>query len=1022
MKREIKRFRLYLCATSAAFAIHAAMPAWSAQNSDTVSDFDIPEQSLESALNAFGTMSQSQLMYSREIVQGRVSQPLQGELPRDKALQQLLGDTGLTYEETESGVILIRSAQAANSTQYVSAMQYAQAQDAPAAVETVPSQRNGAASSERPTQSADIITVTGSRISTGLDTPLSSPLELVSRDELTGANRATIGQFVITSTLNSGSFHNNEQSSQSDSTATAFNLRGLGVRSTLVLINGQRQVDTPEPGKKNITMVDVNSLMPSIMVQRLEILKDGAAALYGSEAVAGVMNFITRDKFEGFEIDSNWQRAQFGGKDDVSAQAIWGMQGARGGVVTAIEFQKRDPNFLDNRFSDRIFNYGATSSFSTPGSFITSAGRVPDPLCGSPALDNLAADLYPGVTGENPVSIIDGDRCIRIFAQGRGYNSKETRLNAMMRAHYDVSDSFETHFEAGVSRGRFQRFTQAVPTAFPRTSRAASTVPVSNPGNVFGEEVVATFQRGILNGNPSVGLREGPGQLETDYFRLNSGFDYRPFESNFLIEGDVTWATSDSQVRRSDVIEERWAAALNGYGGPDCDPSAGMPGVGNCGYFNPFASAFLASPGDPEYNDPDLVKWVAPELVQDGRTELFTAELVASTPLFELPGGMLGAAVGFQYRDESWRRYVSELSKYPGFVFQGREVDAEGDRDAISAFFELRAPILESLELSVAGRYEDFGGRLNSFDPKVGVVWQPVDDLTLRASWGTAFRTPSLNQVYGTRIGAVNVTVDPVTGEQDTVQSIEQGGDVDPEESTSYNIGADYNWNGFSFTADFWNYDFTGIAIQLDPELLIQNDPTSPLIVRDGTGRPIQITLPIINASSVKTNGVDFKLGYETDLGDWAQLSLKTSTSFVNKYEYQEELNGPLIDGVGYRNDTSGVAEPLPRWRGNYTAALNFGPNYNYRAAVTTRLVSTVVDRQNESVDDNFVTVDLALSATLENLLGSGSPDSNTVVRFGVNNLFNEAPPLIIGSLFTFDERSYDGTGRQFVLGLTHKF
>lgn len=873
------------------------------------------------------------------------------------------------------------------------------------------------------------VVVTGSLIKRGTDVPISSPVETLSREDMGLTPRATISDFIIESPINSGSFNSQEQTSASDSSAIGFNLRGLGPRNTLVLINGQRQVASPHPDKQNFNKVDVNALMPSIMVDRIEILKDGAASLYGSDAIAGVANFITRDNFEGFEMSVDWMKTENGGKDDLSLQGLWGAQGERSGVVAAFEYQNRDPLFIDDMFSpERFEEFGSLSSFSTPASFrlggTPGGAEVPDPLCGDPSID-AAADAISLADINRPVSVLDGTRCRKPFAVGRGFNAEEFRINSMVRAFYDVNENLSTHLEVGFNRTELERFNQTLPTAFPFASPSNAVVPASHPGNPFGQDVLYTFGRLGVNGQPfrAIGAERGLG-VESSLFRVNSGFEANLFDDKVDVDFDITYAFADENVDDADVHEANLGLALRGLGGINCNPATGTPGQGDCLYFNPFANAFLAEPGDPQFNTPEAWEFVQPagSIIKDGFQDLMTINLVFSGELFDLAGGPAAAAVGFQYRDESWSMDKSFLSNSGALVFEGVNPDAEGGRDAYAVFGEIVAPVWEGVELSFSGRFEDFGGGTDSFDPKFGIVYEPVENLLLRGTYSTAFQVAGLNELNST-IVEVNSLVF-----QNTVSSVLTTvvGDpnVAPQESENLSLGLEYSWQNFDLTVDYWNIEFTDIIGTRDPQTFFDLNRNDPNLVRtDAQGNPLAMTLLVQNLSAIEADGIDFSLDWGRDFGEWGEIEINTTTSYVNEYKIQQLPGDPFVKGAGFRQPDSNFAAPMPKWRGSYRLKWMFGPNRAYQASIRSRFVSNIDDRTRpETPSESFTPIDLTFSASAKDLLGFTGRDTDTSILFGINNVFDEQPPGIINSNLTFDPRTYNGVGRQFVLSFSHTF
>jgi len=353
----------------------------------------------------------------------------------------------------------------------------------PAVAQAQDNQQDGASIEE--------IVTTGSYIrrKTQFDSP--SPIEIIGADDIAASGAKNIGDIAQTLTINTGSENNPDAFTQNSTTGSSnFNLRGLGVSSTLVLLNGQRQVLMGLPTNSGLNFVDTSSLVPMIAVANIEILKDGAAALYGSDAVAGVVNFKTRDNFEGLELSGDYQFvSDEGDSSEFVVQALMGAQGERGSLIAAMSYTERTPlTTAEKRLSRPIDD---ASSLGMPGSYF----GVPGLPAGTPLIDPTGCESVGGLPLRlaptiNPLVGL----CQFDFGDYFNLIPDETRFSGFARGKFDIVDNVQLTGEFGFGRNRVIRGNS--PT-FPILT--FPTVPVSNPGNPFGAPV-AFFGRAIGNG------------------------------------------------------------------------------------------------------------------------------------------------------------------------------------------------------------------------------------------------------------------------------------------------------------------------------------------------------------------------------------------------------------------------------------------------------------------------------------------------------------------------------------------
>ncbi|MDE0818700.1 MAG: TonB-dependent receptor plug domain-containing protein, partial [Pirellulaceae bacterium] len=486
------------------------------------------------------------------------------------------------------------------------------------------------------------IVVTGSYIKRPQQKNYSSPIDIIGSEDIQRIGRTDIGALLAASPANSGSFVMRDTASSGLQSAANVNLRGLGSSSTLVLLNGRRQTQGGIPNREGQVFVDVNGLVPLIMVDRVEVVQDGTSALYGSDAMAGVVNFVTRDSFEGAEVQLEYRNAADGDGQIMTYSGIFGAGNDRGHLVAAVEYVDQNSIANEARFSDqRLTTGGFNSFFSTPATYLliagntynapydTLAGFITDPLCGNAEIGGLRAGLPGGATpGGKGV-------CRLGLALGGDLFPAEKRLNTLVRGHIDINDSTEAFGEFGFSQIRTHRTDSP---SYP-VSNASIIIPANNPGNFFGD-AVKVYTRPV-----GVNASSRPRILtESDTFRVLAGLRGDLGNSDWTYELSALHSENDQFNTDNDELVDRFIAAVNGVGGPNSNQ-----------FFNPFGSQFLASPGSSLYNPPEVFADFMIERFRKTTASMNSIDGVITGKLDQgdLIGGPIGVALGFNFRQES---------------------------------------------------------------------------------------------------------------------------------------------------------------------------------------------------------------------------------------------------------------------------------------------------------------------------------------------------------------------------------
>ena len=859
------------------------------------------------------------------------------------------------------------------------------------------------------------ILVTGSRIRRQSQADLASPLATLGNESISDIGAQNIGEITQTLTINSGAQNNPDAFTQGGTTGTSnINLRGLGVASTLILLNGKRQTLSAAPTNDGINFVDTSSLVPLIAVERVEILKDGASSLYGSDAVAGVVNFITRQNYEGITVSGEYtEHTSRGDYSEYNIQAIAGKNIGDLNLMAAVSYIDRSAlTTAERRLSQPADD---TSSLGNPGAFF----GVPGFPASAPVIDPGCeqAGGFPRVLSATPAGTPDVGFCGFDFGEFFNLVPEEERLTIYAQANADLSNSVRWKAEVGFADNKALRGNS--PT-FPFLQLGQAVVPDFNPNNPFGANVVF-FGRASGNGG-----EVSPAPFSSETLRIANTFegDFDGFLQNGLWNVSMTYADNDFVSQTEDTVRDRFACALRGFNaspafnaatGLDCTASnpfltangATIPADGT--FFNPFSSALLGDPGA----NPALLDYVVEPLVSNRESELIVFEGFVSGDLFELPSGPVGVAFGAQYRQQKISANFDDIARNDGFAFLIGEQPFSGSQSVYAFFGEANVPVADWADVQLALRYEDYGSQGGStLDPKVAVLLRPTDRISLRGSFSTSFRAPSTFQLDGQSTTLQQVS-DPNAGGANAFVAVRAVGNtaLTPETSTAYNLGFTVEpVDGLEISADYYNFDFSDAIVQTAPQSIVDADPNGPNVIRSPAGTIIQVNNSYVNAASVETSGVDFSMRYTIDVGA-ATITPSFEGNYVISYDLQTSVNGPVIDGAGNRNFTN-FGSPTPELRFNAGLQIEAGAHgFN----VFGRYIDSYADDQNGGVEiDSDFRVDAQYSLDLADVFDMNQQLELTA---GVRNLFGVTAPRVATN-GGFDSRVHDPRGTLVTVGI----
>lgn len=924
------------------------------------------------------------------------------------------------------------------------------------------------------------VVVTGSFIRRTEGFRAASPITQITADDLAAEGTPNMGDVVANLSFNQGSSVTQNSLTGASSTATSINLRGLGSGATLNLVDGMRVIGT-----------NVNTFLPQIAIQRLDIVTDGAAALYGSQAVAGVVNFVPRTAYDGVKVELYQQGDSRGDYKDTTLSFLGGTEWNGLNIVAAAEWRTNGRLKMIDR-PDQM-NAGLTSSSTpNPGRYLVptrdAAGNLTgktttksDPNCGGVRQD-------PSQPGNNPNGFTFGGQCWYDFGEFWDYRAAQDTGTAFLNLSYDVSPdlslSAQTSFFA---RRSYNRGSPSNPGG--RVSELP-TIRGELPGNPFraqtstGTPLFAADANGdgvpdrnasgqvILDPN-GIAFNEDvkfgawrpwgkhgtlPSQLGGDGATHGDGYIRgvrQAFKADFAVPYLNDWrgnATYTFSYQQDKSLANNFSLNMLTQG-LNCDVVNDREAC-----FNPFVSTSPSTLNTQAVADSTYVQ----NRVND-EEKLQTLDLVFNGEIapggFSLPGGTIGAAIGYQRREDRFSN-VPSLHSLTGDVFIGAQLFPNSDGRSVDAYFmEASLPILDNLELQLAVRDESYSTGQSSTDPKYGIVYTPIDRLTLRASKGSSFIAPTLSQLNDPESCGLTNVADPFTSFAAFTANCSRGNpNLVPESADTLSVGfeldliegmtlsIDYSETDFTdrivtsttndvLAADFFNFKqatgFSGTGKPTIEQVAAWNaDPRSDKRIQRDPNNMAQIDRIISgssNASSMLVQAYDMKLSYRFSVGNFGMFNVGLDATYVDSYQYQLSADRPVVEAKGLQNDNTGAVPPMPEWKANLNLGWMMG---QHSANMTVRYIDSMVfdanpfSFQRSLPFSNYRTVTELHDSTIVDAAYNFSQyealGGEFAFTIGARNLFDRLPqkvPMLGG----MESVLYDPTGRMVYARVTYE-
>jgi iron complex outermembrane receptor protein len=867
---------------------------------------------------------------------------------------------------------------------------------------------------EAPAVQSQTVTVTGSNVRrTDSETP--SPVEVITAQDIKNSGYTSVGDVLHNITANNMGSLSQSAPSAFAAGGSGVALRGLTVGATLVLIDGHRMASYPMPDDGERDFVDISSI-PIDAIERIEVLKDGASAVYGSDAIAGVVNVILKKQFTGLTMSAETGISSHGDGATQHASITGGIGDlAKDGQNAYLSFEARHANSILLRKRPYLARTDWTPYGGANLTQGTDSGAVSGASSGAGSGTGYLVDAdgnrtwFPGCTAAQAAA----DQC--------GYSNpyqtlspETTNLDLMGRYTRNLGGGWQANFQGSVLRSEAHQvglFNNAAATgvgsggnggglnlfhfgpgsaptpAFPDSFPFVLTVPAGYPGNTTGDTAALV-----------------------DDFRDIGPLEQRTVSTSYRAVAELAGSVGD------------W----------DLNGSVGYTRVGTKASFQHYIDfpALQDALNDGSYlvdgtNSAATLAQVAPGASSTSTNDLVFASVRGGTTLADLPGGPLGLSIGADFT----HRQLKELFP-PSFVNGSQAIGiysfAEGKQTVSAAYAELVAPVTRQLEIDVAGRVDHYNLTGTSATPKAGFKFTPVQEFTLRGTFSKGFRAPNPAETgnAGSTSGFVGNLHDPVYCPNGVAQTNLPDGMLDPcnialqelqlssphlkpEKSTSFTLGTIFEPNKtYSATLDYYHITIRNQIISVGQLGQLGLDDAADLgtiIYRDASQNILYDTYPFINANTTTTSGLDLDVIAKYDLHEAGRLKAEVQVSYMLQYDLTAQgvkyhLAG--THGPAFVSEDTGT----PRTRGAFTLTWGKGP---FEIAGTVNYIShyTVTD-PSEGIPD----CDSALSSVFPdggvpskfchvgsftelNVVARYTWDEHLQLHAGVTNLLNKKAP-----------------------------
>ena len=874
-----------------------------------------------------------------------------------------------------------------------------------------------------------------------------APVTRIDAEEIKANGFVSVPDVLRALTQNAGETQSQQSFSGSDFTpgAQQVDLRGLGPNHTLVLVNGRRIADFPLPFKGRSNFTDISNI-PLGMIDNIEVLSGSASAIYGSDAISGVINFNLKKKADGITLDYRYGRPeQSGGGASHRFTLTGGWSSGEFDSIVGVEFQDKKPLWAyDRSIQDSTADNPTTDSPIARRDFLRYdpvEDAYVDPgqaACNALAYTNFGSTYYASRPNYGPLGpddeYLDGRYCGSNTSIGYGtIESKRRSVNVYASLNYRLNDNANLFADIQFGHSKVQIFSDVQSWQFQDAN-------ASEDGNFF------NANSGALDNWFRHFTPEEMGGLETGMVRnTQRTFSITPGIKGHI--GDSGWdyevAFNHSQYESTVSWPEIVAAKANAlFLGPQqgTDPDSGYP------TFNADPTRLYTALSRAEYDS------IFARTVYNPRSRNDNLSFTLDTPrLFELPAGPLGFAAVGEFGSQSYRLNPDPLA-LTNYYYGLRDADGAGSRNHWAAGYEISAPLLNKVKLTNAGRYDSYsfaGNRASKFTYNFGLEWRPLDTLLVRGSYGTGFRAPDLHYVYAgpgnTHPSATDYylcrTQEPDSdigdcsyADEGIVESRQGNRALKSETSTSLSYG--FVWapvSGLDFSVDYFRIHLSNEVLDMDIDSLLRvegncrigqtdngsavdiNTPTCQdalaRVRRYPSNNPatpdglIGVNIVPINVARESTSGIDVAVHYRlpTPVGTF---NFNASYTKVKDHTLQQFPGDPIVDELQVDSNYD-----IPRSKASASISWHLDK-------WTATLHGQRLDRLPNYDEDAFIPASYLYNGSVQ-----WNPTENAGVSLTVDNLFNKMPVKdpTYASYPYYDISWFDSVGRSYFLQFTFK-
>ena len=895
------------------------------------------------------------------------------------------------------------------------------------------------------------VQVTGSNIMR-TDVETVAPVTIITRDEITRTGMPTVAEVLRNLPANSGSYSESFTNSFAPG-ASAISLRGLGQKATLVLLNGRRVAGYGFAQNISDTFVDLNAI-PTSAVDRIEILQDGASAIYGSDAIAGVVNIILRRDFKGLEVQGSV--GGFEGKNDYNVFITGGIGDLtkdKYNVFGVLEYYKRDQLLLsETEFGSTRDYRGKTNggrnmqSLTTGGTWrqLTSTGGLSNTY---KAINDCAATGSKVMTGPEaaaaglinltpPTPGVPGGQSAATFATNtaqaaatntfctRDVNSALTAIPETERIGFLGKGTYQfSPTTTGYVEGAYSHITSYNVFTAPFWSGTTGLNPTAAGLKPFTYNI--NFAPGV-SGNPfgtnarflgslwDAGTRDT--DITSDTYRILAGVQYNVAGWDF--DSAASYSKNSVESKSINRLSLSGVSAVYGV------PTTPQPPV-------PLSTSSSSNLNNPTTNSAAVREQMRIDVLRKSDSELFYADTRATYGFnqWQLPGGPVAAAVGAEYRNEKMND-VPDPRAVAGDVLGQGITATDGSRQSYAFYAELQLPIFKELEGQLAGRFDHYSDYGNSTVPKAGIKWTPVKELALRANWGKGFRAPTLPEISKSSATSFQNVTDPEDDIIRQVSGVSAGNpDLRAEKSTSTVIGMIFEptRNLMIGANAYWIHWKDEIVRPTSQQILNDSCPNGGpgcpsipgVVLRDpsNNNQVVSVFRRYENLSSVRTSGYDLDVQLQMPTDTMGKFTGRVQANFVHTFEEDDEQFA----------GSNGGTNTIPKIRALFALDWDYGPwavtgRMNYIGRVKQDLLpASWFAVQNPEFQTNTYPTHVPAYTTFD-LYGRYVINKSWSISASVHNIFDKTPQFDPGFDPTalYDWQTYDLRSRQFRLAFTY--